>query len=194
MTYLIPSIIIALTIVAVTGVLLFRHLHTPKLVPFERVGGVRVRWLPDTERPWNGLEAVCALIVAEDLSDKVAIEVVPYVGLCISPTVPSGYITTSGQSTSGITAPHMRVTGTCRMEGSTVVLVVRQLRAGDSSSENLSANGDGELLPAGRTALLHELAQHAIPFLQRKSWNYLHEDVLARETEKRLRLRLAQLT
>ena len=180
---MIGLLILGLSALLVAGSVVL-HARRASRVPelFDTVGGLAVRWLPGSVRPWPGLERTCAAIAAStSQASRLLVEVVPYEGLCISPSVPGGFL------------GDKRATGTCREEGPLVVMVVRQLRAGDTSEMNARASGLGPMVDANRSALVHEFARHAGSYLAGGGWDPLHQDETGKSLERYLSVQLRRI-
>lgn len=192
-------LIILLSVGCVMAVLIVRWKVWVSCKPKHWYGEIGIIWQEGADKKWDGLEETIDAILDivpeipniteshEDVLSRFWIEVVPYNGLVTSKNCPSGYIeeTTSGRNIP-VPKPATYTGAVARRIGTTegmsflpftrrhFVIRVMQTRSGDTAEKQFWAIGIGSIRPAGESAIIHEFAEHLVPFVMTEHWNPLH--------------------
>lgn len=179
-----------------------------KREPQEYYRGVGIRYLEDSVRPWPGLflaiDACWSFLLnlypehAEAVMHDLWIEVVPYSGLCKSSMTPTGFVkhtrTVAHEERKLRYVTWERSRGTYRKKEAYLgffephrVIVVRQLRKGDTEEEDRTGIGKGDIRPAGETlAFFHLMAAHIMHEKLYGHWNDSHSSLIGDKLEEEL--------
>lgn len=161
---MVGAIILGLSALATIAIAVAHYFAWRNAVPTRHHRGIGIEFEIGAIEPWPGLDrtidAILDTLAIEYPSLKLEfwIRVVPNSGIVRGCFMPEG-MTATGKQLNGTIDGYAAWLGAYRRE----IIVVRQL-----------LDEQARVLPAESSALIHEVAEHLVPFLRTGDWNSEH--------------------